>query len=146
MNIVKEEDSRPSANIGCSMYGVFFGRLAQVCAIPVLTLSLLLPVDGMGVTICWIKRWCSLPCPGCGLTRSITCLSQLEFQKAWQYHPFGFLIYGLFVCNVVLLFQSKQTRGRVQNWFQRNDHLVRPTYWTFVALFLIFGGVRLLTT
>lgn len=128
-----------------SLYETFFGRFTRFAAIPVLALSFVLPADGLGVTICWIKRWCSLPCPGCGLTRSITCLSQLEFEKAWHYHPFGVLIYGIFVSNVVLQFQNKTVRRCVQNWFERHDNLIRPTYWAFVWLFLVFGSVRFLT-
>ena len=128
-----------------SLYGVFFGRFTQFAALPVMFLSFILPVDGAGVTICWIKRWCNLPCPGCGLTRSITCLSQLEFQKAWQYHPFGFLIYGLFVLNVLLMFQREKAKQHIQCWFLQNDCVIRPTYWTLVTLFLVFGGVRFLT-
>jgi len=146
MKTVAEKDSSPGAKIGLSMYGVFFGRLTQFLAIPVLALSFVLPVDGMGITVCWIKRWFNLPCPGCGLTRSITCMSQLEFQKAWEYHPFGFVIYPLFVFNVVLLIQNAHAKRRVQTWLHRHDNVVRPTYWGLVILFLIFGGMRILTT
>ena len=138
------DNSPPDDKQQRSMYGVLFGRLTQLLSIPVLGISFFLPTDGLGVKICWIKRLFDVPCPGCGLTRSITCLSQIEFEKAWHYHPFGYLIYAMFFSNVVLLLTGPRARRRVQDWFLRNDRVIRPIYWVLVTSFLLFGAIRLL--
>ena len=130
--------------VGRSLYPVFFGRLTRLVAIPVLLLSFFLPPDGLGVPICWFKRIFDLPCPGCGLTRSVTCISQLKFAKAWDYHPFGFLAYMLFLVNAVMLFRSSEAKAGVQCWLVAHDDRVRPVYWTVVVAFLVFGIARML--
>lgn len=38
-------------------------------------------------TICAMRRYTSLPCPGCGLTRAFVSLGSGEFRNAWKYNP-----------------------------------------------------------
>ena len=109
-----------------------------------LAASLLLPPDGLGVTICWFKWLSGFPCPGCGLTRSVTCLSHLQFAKALAYHPFGPVVYGLFVANVVLLVLPCVWRMKLLQCISHNEHWVRPMYQSVIFTFLAFGVLRLL--
>ncbi len=127
-----------------SLYDVIFSPLTACFAIVALVLSFFLPNDGIGVTICWFKRYFELPCPGCGLTRSVTCISHLEFGKAWDYHPFGPLIYALFVANAVLLWVSKEKREDLKYRMSRNDRWLQPIYMAIVLLFLTYGCLRIL--
>jgi len=57
-----------------------------------------LPSDGLGLSICWFQMIFDLPCPACGLTRSMSSLIHLELYKSLLYHPLSFLVLGyLFV-------------------------------------------------
>jgi len=127
-----------------NLYDVIFSRLTACFAVVALALSFFLPNDGLGVTICWFKWYFELPCPGCGLTRSVTCISHLEFGKAWDYHPFGPLIYALFAANAVLLLVSKQKREDLKCSMSRNDRWLQHIYMGLVLLFLTFGCLRIL--
>ncbi len=129
-----------------SLIDVLFSRHAACFSAVCLLFSFFLPVDGLGVTVCWFKSCYGLPCPGCGLTRSITCISHLEFGKAWQYHPFGSVVYALFVANVVLLIVPKARRRFLNDKILANDRWLRIVYLAFVLSFLTFGCLRVLCT
>jgi len=38
---------------------------------------------------CPFFKFTGIPCPSCGLTRSLISLSQGDFKTSWQYHSFG---------------------------------------------------------
>src|ERR1044071_4195059 len=62
-----------------------------------LLLAAITPPHGNGVTICWIKRATGIDCPGCGLTRSLSCGLRGMFVESFNYHPFGLFILALFL-------------------------------------------------
>ncbi|MDR3710893.1 MAG: DUF2752 domain-containing protein [Capsulimonadaceae bacterium] len=51
-----------------------------------------LPVDGRvaGIpNLCVFHAVTGLPCPGCGMTRSLICLMHGRFHESFLYHPLG---------------------------------------------------------
>lgn len=44
----------------------------------------------LGHGVCPSRELLGLPCPGCGLTRSILLLAQGRFRESWQLQPFGY--------------------------------------------------------
>jgi len=52
-----------------------------------LFLAAVTPPHGAGFTVCWLKASTGIPCPGCGLTRSLSCALRGMFMESWQYHP-----------------------------------------------------------
>jgi len=56
-------------------------------------------------SICLFRHITGLPCPGCGVTRSILYISQGKFQESFYLNPFGlilsltFLLFFLFPIN-----------------------------------------------
>src|SRR5258708_3623488 len=62
-----------------------------------LLLAFLTRRHGTGLSVCWIESATGIPCPGCGLTRSLSCGLRGMFTESWHYHPMGLLILALFV-------------------------------------------------
>lgn len=44
----------------------------------------------LGHGVCPSRELLGLPCPGCGLTRSILLILQGRFRESWQLQPFGY--------------------------------------------------------
>lgn len=83
--------------------------------------------SGMG---CPILFFTGIPCPGCGMTRSLLCLLRFDIEEALQYHPLGIVMPFL---AIGLLFGKIYSK----KWFNRILQL-------FLALFLIVYIIRLL--
>ena len=126
------------------MYKVLFNPLACWVGAACLALSLFLPPDGLGINVCWFQYWFDLPCPGCGMTRSVTCISHLQFAKAVAYHPFGPLVYTFFVANIVVLLMPRSWRADLKERFEANDRWLRRVYTVIIVAFLLYGVIRLL--
>jgi len=138
-----EQSDTPAIQQDRNMFDVLFGRFTMCFSVFALTISFFLPVDGLGINICWIQQMFELPCPGCGLTRSVTCISQLEFAKSLQYHPFGGFVYAIFVSNVTILIFSK-TKQQAKDLFRQHNVVIQRFYLAFVTLFIVFGVCRTL--
>ena len=44
----------------------------------------------LGHGVCPSRELLGLPCPGCGITRSILLILQGRFRESWQLQPFGY--------------------------------------------------------
>lgn len=128
---------------GAAVYRVLFNPFSMRLALVVLVASFLLPTTGLGVDVCWFKALSALPCPGCGLTRSLTNVSQLQPLDALAYHPFGLLVWPLVAVLAAANFAGEERRARVERWLRRHDRVGRRIYMGFVYAFVAFGLVRL---
>ena len=71
------------------------GWLLSAGAAAAILLAAVLPPGGLPIIgICWFHRLTGLPCPGCGLTRSICAIARGELSAAWSFNPFGFLFFA----------------------------------------------------
>ncbi len=115
-------------------------------SIAALTLSFIQPSDGFGITVCWFKGLSAgLPCPGCGMMRSLSCISHMQFTKAFLYHPFGFGFYVLFLVSAAFLILPGRTRPAIINWAESHNGFLLNIYWGFVTGFIVFGVTRTVT-
>ena len=77
--------------------------LLSALAAATLAVTLLFAPHGLPfVPFCWFHSMTGLPCPGCGLTRSVLAIGSGEFAAAWQFNPFGYLVYAVLLVLVVL--------------------------------------------
>jgi hypothetical protein len=106
-----------------------------------LLLSFLVPRGGLPVSLCVFYNVTGLPCPGCGLTRSLASISHLCLGEALRYHPFGPPIYALLVALTVARFAGEARRARLRRWI--DGARARAVYRGCVGAFLTFGLVRL---
>jgi hypothetical protein len=122
-------------------------RGAEVLALfaaGVLLLSVLIPLTGFGLNLCWFNRMTGLPCPGCGLTRSFCFITHGEFAQAMRCNPFGFFFYAAMVFTALRPFLLRWRRYAA--FEQRAERsrlwLVAPA--TILIALFIYGGMRLL--
>ena len=126
-----------------NVYDILFGRYTGRFAIVAILASFMLPTEGVGVKICMMKNFFEVPCPGCGLTRSVTSISHLELTKAWNYHPFGLIIHPFLCFAALSVFLSIDARRRIRVWFWKHNRTSYAVYLTLIVGFLIFGFIRL---
>ncbi|MBT3889997.1 MAG: DUF2752 domain-containing protein [Planctomycetaceae bacterium] len=127
-----------------STFDVLFVRIVQVIVLLLLVLGFVLPSDGMGVPLCLFKSTFSLPCPGCGLTRSVSSVLHGDFLKSWSYHPLGIFFIGaalLFVFNLVM---PRRRVVAVRRFFRKHHDSLEILLIAFTAFFIGFGWIRLM--
>jgi len=97
----------------------------------------LMPSDGLGPSACPLHMLFGIPCPGCGLTRSVSSALHFEFIKSLQYHPLG--IPALLAALALIMFRLP---GHPIQLTQQGAKY-RWTVPTVVALFLAVWLMRL---
>jgi hypothetical protein len=91
-------------------------------------------------SLCPIMRCLNIPCPGCGLTKSLVCLIKGDLYSSISYHPFGIIIEIITIC--VLLFSIKDIIYKSNTTDKLLNH---PLLWKILAIFFfIFYVIRLL--
>lgn len=125
-------------------YRLLFNPFATWGSLGMLFLVSHLPPEGAGVPVCLFQAMSGLPCPGCGLTRALSCLVQGYPAAAFSYHPFAFLVLPLFLMLAVHNFLPLPARQRLQAFCGRHDRLVRRGYHGFIYAFVAFGVLRML--
>ena len=111
--------------------------LFSIGAALVLIVSRLLPPDGVFLTICGFKILTGLPCPGCGLTRSVINLSHLHFALSFRLHPLGMAVYLMSIFLILYGCIPEKTRIAVDEMLLRNRKLLNTI--GIIAVFLLAG-------
>ena len=134
----------PNTASATSLYPVVISKLSVALSITVLAVSFVMPKDGVGFTICWFKNVFDIVCPGCGLIRSMSNISQGDISGSLHYHPFGVVLYPatVFVASTVLF--SKKRKKILENFFIRYNILIKTVYWVLIGLFLTYGSYRMI--
>ncbi|MCC7391607.1 DUF2752 domain-containing protein [Candidatus Sumerlaeota bacterium] len=105
--------------------------------------AILLPSTGLGIPMCYMKSTTGIPCPGCGLTRSVTSVFHGHLPLAFQYNPFGLFVGALFALLGPLFFLPNRLRLRLQAFLKPHDPVLFGTSMLVLALFVVFGVVRI---
>src|SRR5262245_56924647 len=98
-----------------------------------LLLAWLTPPHGTGFTICWIKGATTLPCPGCGLTRSLSYALRGLVSESWHYHPMGLMILVLFFVIAGASLLPRDCRDAVARHVESNPKFYNTLYLGFVV-------------
>jgi len=53
---------------------------------------------------CLFQKIFGIPCPGCGITRSLIAISELDIATSWQYNPAGCFISLFIIIQIPLRF------------------------------------------
>ena len=95
--------------------------LAAVAALVALHFS---PRTGLGLPLCMFRQLTGLPCPGCGLTRSLIVLAHGDLATAARMHPAGFPLFLLLLALALLALAPAAWRRVVAGWFETHPAAV----------------------
>lgn len=140
--------SRERDGAGTHPWTVLFGPWSVGVAVLVVAGALagaqLAEPGRLGFELCWTRRLSGLPCPGCGLTRSVCHLLRGDLAEALRFHPFGLLVLPFAVVAASSLVWPRGLVARARQGFERRRRSVERLYrWTLFA-FLGYGVVRTL--
>lgn len=103
------------------------------------------PPHGFGINLCWFYGATGLPCPGCGVTRSLSCGLRGMLLASWHYHPMGLLILVLFGFTAAQSLLPRPAREHLAQRLKDHALVVNGMYLVFVATFIGFGFARALS-
>lgn len=88
---------------------------------------------------CFFHQWTGVPCPGCGLTRSVLALLRGHVWESVLLHPFGpVALLALAVCLGTSLMPDRW-REVVFRWVGAVEQKTAPAFWGVVLLMLVWG-------
>ena len=89
-------------------------------------------------TVCLFKAATGVPCPSCGVTRSVAALLHTDFKDALALNPLGFLILPLLVI-IPLWVVADLLLGRQTCWlaYQNLEQIFRKKPVALAAILLI---------
>ena len=92
------------------------------------------------IPMCAFKLWTGMPCPGCGMTRSVVRLVHGDLGASLRFHPLGLFV-GAFVAATGYGAARSLATGRdpVWEWFERRGS---PLALGFVGAMLALWVVR----
>lgn len=120
-----------------------FGHWSLGGALIIAVGAALLPPDGLGFEVCWVKHSLGLPCLGCGLTRSVACIAHGRVGDAFAYNPFGFLVLGFAALCLAAHLTPATWRKRLGAWLRLHDPRLGRAYMAICLGFIAFGFVRM---
>jgi hypothetical protein len=123
---------------------LWLGRHCVILAWVGLLVAAISPPHGFGINVCWFYGSTGLPCPGCGVTRSLSCGLRGLLLESWHYHPMGLLILLLFGFTAAQSLLPCSARKRLSQGIKDRALLFNAVYLAFVVTFVGFGLARAL--
>lgn len=128
-----------------------FGGLVAACAVRPLgwvaavgvIVGLLLPATGLGPSTCGMQRSLAVPCPGCGLTRSVSSFLQGQFSWSFQFHPMGWAFAVAMLILAVGSFLPSRWRDPVIARLSKYDGPIGFGLIAFAVLLVGYGIYRI---
>ena len=88
--------------------------------------------------LCMFQNLTGLPCPGCGMTRSVLRLSQGDLLGSLRMHPLGIVLAGLLLASL-----AGTVVGLARGGDPVADFLARRGTWLISLLILSFAAIWL---
>lgn len=107
--------------------------------------SFVLPTTGLGIDLCPLHAVTGLPCPGCGLTRGVSLVSQGEPLLAMGAHPFAPFFWAIFLALSVLAVLPQARVDALEGKLDVLEPAFTQTARLLMFAFFGFGLIRLVT-
>jgi len=96
-------------------------------------------------SVCMMRRTTGIPCPTCGMTRSLASLAKGQLAQSIEYHPFGILVAVIIFAGWVYVTWFA-VRGknvpRINPWILLTGLLLLAVlfigYWLYASIFPLF--------
>lgn len=95
-----------------------------------------------GTSVCWSKWITGIPCPGCGITRSMSCALRGMFHESLHFHPFGPVVLAAFVVMASSSLLPAAGKRRLQAAASGMTGPIRAAKYAFLVGFLAYGFLR----
>ena len=117
---------------------------ARYLAVAVMIVSFVFPLGGLGVDLCVLHATTGLPCPGCGMSRAISAISQGQLSTAVALNPFALLAWPLFLVLAVVTLAPRSVYARFEAWVSARSRPITRVYRLCFTAFAAFGAIRFL--
>ncbi len=89
--------------------------------------------------LCYIKKTLSIPCPSCGITRSVVNIFNANFEKAFFINPLGYLVSVIMLISPIwIMFDILSYRKTFYfHYIKLENIFVKPLI--FIPLLVLFG-------
>lgn len=117
-------------------------RVPGLVSLAVLGFGAWMPGDGVSFTICLVYATIGVPCPGCGLTRSVASTLDGDLPQALWFNPMGPVVALALIATAITTFLPQ---ARLEATWTGLGQLFRERRKAFDVLFytyLAFTGVR----
>jgi hypothetical protein len=105
-------------------------------------LTFLMSPTTQAVDLCPVHRWTHLPCPGCGLSRAMSFVSQGDPLTALGANPFVLFAWPLLVALALLALMPKTVRQRVDHALVSHEAIYERSGMVLFYAFIGFGALR----
>jgi hypothetical protein len=123
---------------------IWLGKCSVTVAWVGLFVAALTPPHGSGVSLCWFGAATGIPCPGCGVTRSVSCALRGMLYESSRFHPMGVLLLMLFIFTAGQSILPKHLRECLRSFIEAKAIWYKAFYAGFVTMFISFGTTRAL--
>jgi hypothetical protein len=110
----------------------------KILLILLLVILFFIPSDGLGFLTCPLHYFFCIPCPLCGMTRSIVSLLHLELSNCFMYHPLGPFILFIILINIFMK-EPQNTLIKIRSFNKTLYHLtsIESFYGLFILVWLL---------
>lgn len=113
-------------------------RTYSYASLFIIFISLVFPLEKMGYSVCIFYNLTGLPCPGCGMGRSIIHFFHLRFSDSFYYHP-----YGIPMSVIMLYFSFHLFFPRLENIIYKFQKLWNHLMFAGLIFLLVFTCFRM---
>jgi len=90
------------------------------------------------INVCLFKKITGLPCPSCGTTRAIICITRGNFLDALNTNPLGFVvILMLIVIPIWILLDLITKKNGFHSFYKKSELILRKKWIALPAVVLI---------